>query len=327
MSSMLEQAIIDAEALREAALRSAQSEIIEKYSDEIKVAVSSLLEQEDPLAEDPMMDPAGPPEETELQPDMPLAAHDEEKLCPCPEEEEEIEIDFTELTRRMQDEGPGSPDEMMSSEEEAMELPLEEEVNLTEDALSAIIEELTVDMEPVKSGWAGTPQARRDHADEVAVAALQDTEKLEEFEALRDAVSKLEKVNESLKQEMKQINSDLQEQKNYTKTLKDKLVEVNDLNGKLFYQNKALTTDSLNERQKTQFVDALSKAKTVEEAKVIFETLQSAVGSSGKQRPQSLSEVVERPSMTSLNRRRNSTKSANDPVKDRWRALAGIKDN
>ena len=46
MSSMLEQAIIDAAALREAALKNAEQSIIEKYAPQIKDAVNSLLERE-----------------------------------------------------------------------------------------------------------------------------------------------------------------------------------------------------------------------------------------------------------------------------------------
>ena len=45
MSDMLEKAIVDAEALKEAALKNAEAAIVEKYSHEIKEAVSSLLEQ------------------------------------------------------------------------------------------------------------------------------------------------------------------------------------------------------------------------------------------------------------------------------------------
>jgi len=47
MSSMLEQAIVDATALREAALKNAEQAIIEKYSPQIKEAVESLLEGEE----------------------------------------------------------------------------------------------------------------------------------------------------------------------------------------------------------------------------------------------------------------------------------------
>jgi hypothetical protein len=48
MSSMLEQAIIDAAALREAALKSAEHAVIEKYAPEIKAAVATLLENNPP---------------------------------------------------------------------------------------------------------------------------------------------------------------------------------------------------------------------------------------------------------------------------------------
>ena len=47
MSSMLEQAIVDATALREAALKNAEQAIIEKYAPQIKDAVESLLEDKD----------------------------------------------------------------------------------------------------------------------------------------------------------------------------------------------------------------------------------------------------------------------------------------
>ncbi len=49
MSNMLEQAIVDAQSLREAAIKNAESEIVEKYSDEVREAVTKLLEQDDEL--------------------------------------------------------------------------------------------------------------------------------------------------------------------------------------------------------------------------------------------------------------------------------------
>ena len=47
MSSMLEQAIIDAAALREAALKNAEQSLIEKYAPQIKEAVESMLESDE----------------------------------------------------------------------------------------------------------------------------------------------------------------------------------------------------------------------------------------------------------------------------------------
>ena len=47
MSSLLEQAIIDATDLKEVALKTAETQILEKYSREVKKTLSVLLEQED----------------------------------------------------------------------------------------------------------------------------------------------------------------------------------------------------------------------------------------------------------------------------------------
>jgi hypothetical protein len=47
---------------------------------------------------------------------------------------------------------------------------------------------------------------------------------------------------------------------------KDQLTKLNLENAKLVYQNKALNSASLNERQKNQIVEAVQSANSVEEA-------------------------------------------------------------
>jgi len=49
MSNLLREAIVDAEALRESALKNAETIVIEKYSSEVKQTLEKLLEQEDEL--------------------------------------------------------------------------------------------------------------------------------------------------------------------------------------------------------------------------------------------------------------------------------------
>ena len=51
---MLEQAILDAKELKEAAIKNAQQAIIEKYSDEFEGEIEKLLEQAAPPMVDPM---------------------------------------------------------------------------------------------------------------------------------------------------------------------------------------------------------------------------------------------------------------------------------
>ena len=113
MSSLLEQAIIDATALKEAALKNAEAAVLEKYAPEIKQAVEALLEQEeDPFA----MAAAGPdaaaPEAVDAGVDAPLAATEGEDMCPCPDEDDEetITVNFDELTKMAGAEDPAVDD-------------------------------------------------------------------------------------------------------------------------------------------------------------------------------------------------------------------------
>ena len=103
MSSMLEQAIIDASALKEAALKNAEEQIIEKYSSEVKEAVSAMLEEDDIVEaeEDMPLPEEGEEDGVKLSlgaaEGLPEAAAGGEKLCPCPDDEEEVEITEEEL--------------------------------------------------------------------------------------------------------------------------------------------------------------------------------------------------------------------------------------
>jgi hypothetical protein len=97
-------------------------------------------------------------------------------------------------------------------------------------------------------------------------------------------------------------------------------------NARLLYTNKVLDSTSLNERQKTRIVEAISNAENIEEAKVIYETLQSATSTNREQKvPQSLSEVINRNSNSSLLlSRKNTREDSTHRFSDRLKKLAGI---
>ncbi len=85
MSNLLKEAIVDAKALRETALRTAESSIIEKYSDEVRKTLDKILEQEDlgapqgldSMTQDMGME-AGPSiSSDDVVEDVPLAAADD----------------------------------------------------------------------------------------------------------------------------------------------------------------------------------------------------------------------------------------------------------
>ena len=155
------------------------------------------------------------------------------------------------------------------------------------------------------------------YAEELELARLASTEAQEEIKALKDARDRLTITNESLTSDNKKLVEGIL-------ALKEKVEQTLLENAKLLYMNQALNSASLNERQKSNVVESIRKADSVEEAKVIFETLQSAAGSSSNRKPKSLSEAISRPSST-LPRRRKERAQGETIVKDRFQRLAGLK--
>jgi hypothetical protein len=345
MSTILEQAIIDAQALRTAALKNAETAILEKYGNEVRVAVESLLEQEE-IDEQDIAIEADPVMVDEIPP----AAGAGEKLCPCPDDgeqltytlnikdlrqaldsmdgEEDMPMDQEDLAMRVAPEVEEEPEEDMAiSLQEELELDeeidldeteeLEEgELDIDEDMIQELVEELVVDMMPVKTGWLATPQGEMQYAEELELARRSGTEAQEQLKALQDAHDRLAITNESLTKKNRKLGDTIS-------ALKDKVEETLLENAKLLYMNQTLNSASLNERQKSKVVESIRKADSVEEAKVIFETLQGAVGEVNASKPKSLSEAIKRPSMT-MPRRRAERASRESVLKERFQRLAGI---
>ena len=418
MSSMLEQAIIDAEQLKETAQRTAEEAVIEKYQSEIKEAVNTILEQEDPLEEEEaalVVDGEG---EVSIVEDLPSAQ--------LAEEDDIVEINLDKLEELMaqeMEEGTMDPDDMLEHEQVAEEIEalseesdLDEEIELDEDINDLLeeddLEEVVVmgkkgkvEMTPEEAKKEGFLEEELDEeieineediADIIAELLseeeddelgpdLKEEETLEEVEDLeeekkpdfpdvdgdgdtKEPISKaqkdkkekeggedkkdkdyskvppqlrkhmqkesrlLQKENKSLLREQKKINNKVQLLENKVQKygtvieqLKQKLDESNLSNAKLLYQNRILNSISLNERQKDKIVEAISNATTVEEAKIIFETLQSAVGLKSKKtrRQESLNEVVTRSSSAFIPRK--EVKPNTDAFSDRMKRLAGLK--
>ena len=127
MSSMLEQAIIDAAALKEAAVKNAEQEILERYSQDIKEAVNALLEQDLDTDEAEMATGEEVEAEEEVVEQVPLAATEGEPACPCPAEDEVVELDLINLMAQASDE-EAEADEMMDREELAEDIVEEEDI-------------------------------------------------------------------------------------------------------------------------------------------------------------------------------------------------------
>ena len=371
MSSLLEEAIVDAKALKEAALKNAENTVLEKYSTEVRGALTSLLEQDEFGLEE---DAEGGGADTSFVDETPYAFQTEE--LDAPPENELIEIDFDQLKARIEEEesageeaaptdltaapeladeialeedGPITDVELEDDAEEdtasiatgkyvgqnvgpnesqSTEEDLDEDIAVTEEMLSDLIEELVVDMTPRPQGWSSEgsaynsiEQANNNAMGAAQAAHLEEEEIEEEVATAPDVVSDAELFEGKflhLTKSHKELQALLYE-------AKAQLTRLNLENAKLVYQNKALSSASLNERQKNKIVEAVQLANSVEEAQVLFETIQNAVGvtSSSSSRPQTLREAVIRPTSLLINSKKDNI-AAKDPKLDRMLRLAGL---
>lgn len=308
MSSLLQEAIVDAKALRESALKNAENSVIEKYSEEVKATLQQLLEQEDELENNYSGDVAK---------NIPLAATDDlseqEGDIPngIPEDGQEVSvnIDLDALQEAV------AALEAELNEDEELELSEDEEIELTEEDLASIISEDEEELEEAETVDASAAQASADEAasddeqmkdldEELGADALVDaimekltvdmgaelagwagrssqdlTHQIEKELAHRrstdveEEMEALKKAQEELVFENKQLTEKLSQYEGVLGELQENLQDVNLSNARLLYTNRVLRNTSFNERQKQKIVEAISNAGSVAEARTIFDTL------------------------------------------------------
>ena len=357
MSTMLEQAIIDASALREAAIKNAEQAVVAKFSDQIKETVENLLEQDPSEEEASTLDEAEVPET--VTEDVSEDVYGGEEVAPEDEDEK------TKVEEQLDDVGGKAyafadgidNDGFELGEDELIEIDLEkiikeeDTLDISEESLEEVVKEENSSEEAEKAeqisekvtfqhngeqrtGWMATPSSHRFEAkmvDEILAAIELYNQELEEQnkdlqkenKELKKIVSEKEKKNKSFAEDNKKLLETIN-------TVKEKFDEVQLINVKLLYTNKVLMDTSLNERQKNEIVESINHVDSMESAKLVYETLQSAVGSFKKKDSKSLSEVVSRRSSTSvlLKSHKNGTHNIdkqNDGLTNRMKKLAGIK--
>ena len=425
MSNLLEEAIVDAKALKEAALKSAQETILEKYNPEVKKALENLLLEQEEGMPDPDMDalsgdPAAGQTGGSLDGQVPMAATAGMNLCPCPDNQKVIEVDFADLQKAMStvdtqsgmtndmtqplpppmtpaEEAPAAPDVGANiapevppeGEEEPLteEDVMDEEIELDEELINSLLEDEELFQEAkdeldeeLKGGQkkldVAPPFGKITGADFAALRKKKEVKEDARFQPSQDGTEaikdrkgaeplrimvkqketiakkqlaegrvslnetrvlaqktsllleehqKVQNKNKLLTEENARLQKEHKEMQATALEFAKQLEQLNVQNAKLYYKNQALGSVSLNERQKSTIVEAISKADSVDEVKIIFETLQSTVGSvKTTKEPKSLSEAVTRNSGFSI-RTREKEEPANVPAFDRWSKLAGIK--
>ena len=341
MSNMLEQAIADAKALKEAALKTAETTILEKYSKDIKSAVDQMLQEEEDLFGD-LEGEEGLGLDTEEEPGLGAEPEAEEQVVadiptafgPEAGGEEIVELDLDDIIA-IEKEEPSEPvdrEELADSVgvpelEGEGEMPAnrddEDEVDINEEELVNVFKEmLTVDVPKEE-----VDEAK--HKDELEEEENEPEHPL----AFNDGQDEADRKIEELKVVVQNLKESLEQQKETNNNLKevllqakDKLEEVNLSNARLYYTNCVLGDSSLNERQKKSFAETISDIQTVNEAKVVYETLLKTVAAKTiKSGPESLSEAVAKTSSTIIGSQKREQAFEKDPTKSRWAKLAGLR--
>jgi len=341
---MLEQAIVDAQALKEAALKNAEQAVIDKYSTEIKAAVEELLEGNDtqevieedmevPFASDPSLADDEPVEmemEFEFNPEdfrldlesiKQQAQADPTSAGEQPQDTESLAADIgaPDTAEEPPQEDTGGLEGLLQEGEED-DLINELLSLLEEDEEELLDESLVVDMEDVKHGHFVTDNGSRKYDAEMEMAAQQST-------AHKEAADELEKEVGELKNSVLMYQDKQDKMRSVLDDMKGKLEEMVLQNARLLYSNKVLRDASLNERQKDKIVEAIATAETLKEAKTLYTTLkETTVGTRKERGPKSLSESVQRKQVLSahLPRRKQENITETHDFASRMKKLAGL---
>ena len=122
---------------------------------------------------------------------------------------------------------------------------------------------------------------------------------------------------------VKKLKEERDEALETVKSLQGTISEMNLLNSKLLYCNKLFRANALTENQKVKVVDALDKASTTGEAKLVFETLQESFTFTNVEK-RAIKEGLGRASKaTGTAPQKVITESVNDTV-SRFQKLANI---
>ena len=355
--SMLEQAIVDAKDLREVAKANAEAEVLEKYSSQIKEAVDRLLEQDDEEemeagdlgaeAEAEVLDLDGDEETSEIEDDLPMSY--EAKPADEKEEAEQMIDDVSDSIEQAQNVldqlavkvakmGEEDGDEEMVTidldklEDSGVEIKdgvgepdaIAEEIDISEDDLLGLMEKLTVDTSAQKGGWAGRPDKQIFFEQELELARMHSTELEEDNATFKKAVLELTESKNSLEKELTEKNNVIKNTAVLVESLQNKLSESHLVNTKLFYTNKALIDNSLNERQKSKIVETINRADTTDKVKAVFETLCETVSSEPAKNagPENLTEALKVRTLVARSAKKQTISESSDVL--RMKRLAGI---
>ena len=278
-NDLLKQAIADAKAVRETALANAKLALEEAFTPRIQSMLSNRIAEEEEMEE---------------------GMHGDEEKNEGMHGDKEVEEGMHGDKEEVKEEEAVEAPEVEAPAEEAP--AVEEEEDLDEMELEAIIKELEEEMEEVDEDLDSSEIGAGDNKvdldatstedpgegdlyegeeidlDEV-IKALREMEEGEDKMEEGEHSDKMEEGEHSDKMEEGEGKGDLEEAYEVIRFLRSKINEVNLLNAKLLFSNKLFRNHSLNESQKLKVIENFDRASNIREVKLIYSTLAESFGS------------------------------------------------
>jgi hypothetical protein len=258
--NLFKEAIADAKQVREAALANAKVALEEALTPRLQSMLSTKLQE----MEDEDLEEVEIAEENsdDLEEDFDLSAI----LAELDAEEsgmEEVEAGEEEVE--------AGEEEIEAGEEE--EEAGEEEIEVSDMSVEDL-KDLIKDIIAQEMGDGEMMDDEIDNVDDEEIDLGMEDEMMEESEEinLEELLAELESLDEE-----NGDSSDLEEAIQTINTLRSELQEVNLLNAKLLYVNKIFKAKNLTESQKVKVIASFDRATTANEAKIVFESLESTL--------------------------------------------------
>lgn len=137
---------------------------------------------------------------------------------------------------------------------------------------------------------------------------------------------KVEAALKNAARKNRMLESKMEDYKKALRGMKTQLSEMNLFNAKLLYANKLMQNRDLSIKQQRNIVESLDEAKTLGEAKILFESLSKSLVKSAPRSGNTMNESATRSVIGGSSRPVSSAQPMNEGVAlDRWATLAGIK--
>lgn len=265
--------------------------------------------------------------------EMELVLSDEDLEALGVEEPGEVDVDALDIEVEMEG-GDEEGGEEEAAEEEGEEEELEEMEEGSHDEMSELDEVFEIDPRMLKMELRrlrAMRESAEDEADQFGGGEVElDVIEVDEEDLLNALADELGQVDDvesapeattgpvAERRRRRQSNQLVRE----NRELKKQLAEMNLFNAKLLYVNKLIQNRNVNSKQQRAIVEALDNAKTIREAKLVYEGLTRSLN-----KKKSLSEGTRRVLGSSSKPTRSggtTTTVSESAQSDRWARLAGI---